>query len=185
MAHENTLERAQAALLIVDMQEAFRNAISDFAETTVRIALMAHAAQRLDVPVLITEQYPHGLGHTASEIQAVLPTNVKIIEKTAFSAFGAPGFEEELVGLRALHILVCGIEAHICVNQTVHDLLASGYKVHFLADCISARSQQNRSVAFSKMQQSGAIPSTTELALFELLRDARHPQFANIQNLIK
>ncbi len=85
----------------------------------------------------------------------------------------------------ARHVLVCGIEAHVCVNQTVHDLLAGGYKVHLLTDCISSRAEHNRHVGLSKMRQSGALPSSTELALFELMRDARHEQFKAIQKLIK
>lgn len=185
MTHANTLIREESALLIVDMQDAFRDKISDFAETSARIALMAHAVHVLDVPVLVTEQYPKGLGRTAGEIRAVLPSASRIFEKTQFSANEAFGFEADLIELRALNILVCGIEAHICVNQTVHDLLAGGYRVHFLTDCITARAKQNKNVAFSKMQQSGAVPTTTEMALFELMRDSKHPQFKNIQNLIK
>jgi nicotinamidase-related amidase len=185
MAHENILDKAQTVLIIVDMQEAFRTTISDFAETTAKIALVAHAAQLLDIPIIVTEQYPKGLGHTANEIKAVLPRGLKPIEKTAFSSCGAKEFEEHLIEMRALHVLVCGIEAHICVNQTVHDLLAGGYRVHFLTDCITARAPQNKQVAFQKMQLSGAIPSTTEMALFELMRDAKHKQFKAIQNLIK
>src|ERR687894_16013 len=96
MKHENTLDAAQTALVIIDMQEAFRTSISDFAETSVRIALMAHAAQLLNVPVIVTEQYPKGLGRTASEIRAVLPDAVEPIEKTAFSSCGAPQFITEL-----------------------------------------------------------------------------------------
>jgi nicotinamidase-related amidase len=185
MPHENILDRAQTALIIVDMQEAFRSTISDFSEIAARIALIAHAVQVLDVPVIVTEQYPKGLGHTAGEIQAVLPPGLTPIIKTAFSACGAESFEDQLIAAHAVHVLLCGIEAHICVNQTAHDLLEAGYKVHFLTDCITARAPQNKQLAFSKMQQSGALPTTTEMALFELMRDARHAQFKTIQNLIK
>ncbi|HEX8143147.1 MAG TPA: hydrolase [Pyrinomonadaceae bacterium] len=185
MQHQNTLDAAQAALVIIDMQEAFRASISDFAETAARIALVAHAAQLLRVPVIVTEQYPKGLGHTASEIKAVLPATPEIIEKTAFSACGAQQFETELERAGARQVLVCGIEAHICVNQTTHDLLARGRQVHLLTDCITARAAHNRHIALARMQQSGAFPSSTEMALFELLRDARHEQFKAIQKLIK
>ncbi|MBA3805823.1 MAG: hydrolase [Acidobacteria bacterium] len=185
MQHQNTLDAAQTALAIIDMQEAFRASISDFAETAARIALFAHAAQLLNVPIIVTEQYPKGLGHTANEIRAVLPDNLEIIEKTAFSASGAQNFETALERAGARSILVCGIEAHICVNQTTHDLLARGFHVHLLTDCITARTEQNKQLAFARMQQSGAIPSSTEMALFELMRDARHEQFKSIQKLIK
>ena len=185
MQHRNTLDLQHTALVIIDMQEAFRTKISDFAETSARIALVAHAAQRLNLPVIVTEQYPRGLGRTADEIRTVLPPALEPIEKTAFSSCGAQAFEAELERAQAVHVLVCGIEAHVCVNQTTHDLLARGYQAHLLTDCITARSQQNKQIALAKMQQSGAIPSSTEMALFELMRDARHEQFKSIQKLIK
>ena len=185
MSHKNTLDPAHTALAIIDMQEGFRSPISDFAETAARIALVAHAAQLLNIPVIVTEQYPRGLGHTANEIKAVLPPDFKVIEKTAFSSCGAREFEAELEHRQVLHILVCGIEAHICVNQTTHDLMERGYRVHLLADCITARTEHNKQLGLAKMQQSGALPSSTEMALFELLRDAKHEQFKAIQKLIK
>ena len=185
MLHKNILDAAHTALAIIDMQEGFRPIISDFAETAARIALVAHAAQLLKVPVIVTEQYPKGLGHTADEIKAVLPDGFEAIEKTAFSSCGAKSFESELENSKALHVIICGIEAHICVNQTTHDLLERGYRVHLLTDCITARSAANKQIAFAKMQRSGAVLSSTEMALFELLRDARHKQFKAIQKLIK
>jgi nicotinamidase-related amidase len=185
MLHRNTLDPAQTALAIIDMQEAFRPKISDFAETAARIALVAHAARLLNVPVIVTEQYPRGLGQTADEIKAVLPESLEVIEKTAFSSCGALAFGAALERAGARHVLICGIEAHVCVNQTVHDLLARGYQVHLLTDCITARSIHNKQIGLAKMQQSGALPSSTEMALFELLRDARHEQFKAIQKLIK
>jgi nicotinamidase-related amidase len=185
MSHKNVLDLARTALVIIDMQESFRSVINDFTLTAERIALVARAAQLLNLPVLVTEQYPKGLGHTASEIKAVLPADFNYIEKTAFSSCGAKSFEAELERARAEHVLVCGIEAHICVNQTTHDLLDRGYRVHLLTDCITARAEHNKQAAFAKMQMSGALPSTIEMALFELMRDARHEQFKAIQKLIK
>jgi nicotinamidase-related amidase len=185
MLHQNTLDAAHTSLVIIDMQEGFRSHISDFAETAVRIALVAHAAQLLKVPVIVTEQYPRGLGHTANEIKAVLPDGFNVIEKTAFSSCGAQAFEAELERNQTLHVLVCGIEAHVCVNQTTHDLLERGYRVHLLTDCITARSAHNKQTGLAKMQQSGVLPCSTEMALFELMRDAKHEQFKAIQKLIK
>lgn len=185
MRHENMLDAAQAALVIIDMQEAFRPAIPDFTLTARRIALVAQAAQLLNLPLIVTEQYPRGLGHTADEIKAVLPESLQVIEKTAFSSCGARAFNASLESAGAKHVLVCGIEAHICVNQTVHDLLALGLKVHLLTDCITAREAGNKEIALTKMQHSGALPSSVEMALFELMRDAQHEQFKAIQKLIK
>jgi nicotinamidase-related amidase len=185
MRHQNTLEAGQTALIIIDMQESFRTAIGDFAATAARIATITQAAQLLNVPIILTEQYPRGLGHTAEEIKSVLPPTPVIIEKTAFSSCGVRAFEAELERTGARQLLVCGIEAHICVNQTTHDLLARGFQVHLLADGITARTAQNKTLAMAKMQGSGALPSSIEMALFELLRDAKHEQFKAIQKLIK
>jgi nicotinamidase-related amidase len=183
--HENTLDARRAALVVIDMQESFRQAIPDFAETAARVARVVEAARLLGVPVVLTEQYPKGLGRTASEIRAALPPDAAPVEKTAFSSCGAGGFVARLEEAGARQLIVCGIESHICVNQTTHDLLARGLQVHLLADCITARTRENRQLGLDKMLASGALPSSVELALFELLRDARHEQFKAIQRLIK
>jgi len=185
MSHAHTLAATQTALVVIDMQESFRHVISDFAETAACIARITQGALALGVPVIVTEQYPKGLGRTAAEIQAALPAGLEPIEKTAFSSCGAREFIAQLEQAGARQILVCGIEAHICVNQTAHDLLAAGYQVHLLTDCITARAAHNKQVGLAKMQASGALPSSIELALFELLRDARHEQFKAVQKLIK
>ena len=185
LMHTNTLELAQSALAVIDMQEAFRAKVANFTETAQRIAAMVTAAKLLRVPIVVTEQYPKGLGHTAVEIKEVLPESVEIIEKTTFSSCGAGAFEAQLERAGARQVLVCGIEAHICVNQTVHDLLARGFQVHLLTDCIASRDTANNEVGLAKMRMAGAIPSSVEIALFELMRDAKHEQFKAIQNLIK
>lgn len=185
MRHINTLDVRKAALVVIDMQEAFRTVIPDFEEHAMRIARVVRAARMLSLPVVVTEQYPRGLGHTATEILAVLPEDQRIIEKTAFSSCGASEFTDELKRRVSRQILVCGIEAHICVNQTVHDLLAEDYQVHLLKDCITSRANENRDIAFDKMERSGAVPSSTEMALFELLRDSKHEHFKAIQELVK
>jgi nicotinamidase-related amidase len=185
MRHEHTLDAARAALVVIDMQESFRAAIADFAAVAARIAVAVQGAQLLGVPVVVTEQYPKGLGRTAAEIQRALPPGAEPIEKTAFSSCGAQAFVAQLEQTGARQILVCGIEAHVCVNQTTHDLLARGYQVHLLTDCIAARAAANRHVGLAKMQAGGALPSSLEMCLFELLRDARHEQFKAVQKLIK
>jgi len=185
MLHENTLDPTRTALAVIDVQEAFRQHIPDFAEVAARCALVSHAARLLGVPLLVTEQYPKGLGRTASEVLSVLPPDFEPIEKTAFSSCGAQVFVARLEEAGARQVLLCGIEAHVCVNQTAHDLLARGYQVHLLTDCVSSRTEENRRTGLDKMFRSGALPSSTEMALFELMRDARHEQFKSIQKLIK
>jgi nicotinamidase-related amidase len=185
MQHQNILELSRSALLIIDMQEAFRANIRDFDNFAQRIAVAVKGAQLLNVPIIVTEQYPKGLGHTASEILDALPANIDIITKTTFSSCGAQAFQTRLENLKARHVIVSGIEAHVCVNQTVHDLLAMGVQVHLLTDCITSRKENDRVAAFQKMLSSGAIPSAVEMALFELMSDAKHEQFKAIQGLIK
>jgi nicotinamidase-related amidase len=185
MQHPNILELSRSALLIIDMQEAFRASIPDFDERATRIAVAVKGARLLNLPIIVTEQYPKGLGHTAAEIIQALPDDIKIIEKTSFSSCGAQPFHTQLQQAETKQLIVCGIEAHICVNQTVHDLLAMRFQVHLLTDCITSRKESDRIAAFQKMQSSGAIPSSVEMALFELMRDAQHEQFKAIQGLIK
>jgi nicotinamidase-related amidase len=185
MQHQNTLTLTQSVLTIIDMQEAFRTKIPDFSEVAERIATMVRAAKLLGLPVVVTEQYPKGLGRSASEILEVLPDNTQIIEKTTFSSCGVAPFQSQLNDLGAKQIIVCGIEAHICVNQTVHDLIAAGFQVHLLTDCITSRKKQNKKIALRKMEAAGAIPTSVEMAVFEMMRDAKHEQFKAIQGLIK
>ena len=185
MQHPNTVILTQSAVTVIDMQEAFREKIPDFSEVAERIATMVKAAKLLQLPIMVTEQYPKGLGHTAAEILEVLPDSTEVIEKTSFSSCGARAFLSQLERAWTKQVIVCGIEAHICVNQTVHDLLGSAFQVHLLTDCVTSRKQSNKEVAIRKMELSGAIPSSLEMVLFELLQDAKHEQFKAIQGLIK
>jgi nicotinamidase-related amidase len=114
-----------------------------------------------------------------------LPSDFEFVEKTAFSSCGAQPFLEKLEAAGAKQVLLCGIETHVCINQTAHDLLIRGYQVHLLHDCVSSRYGHDREAALAKMQMSGVIPSSVEMALFELMRDSKHEQFREIQNIIK
>jgi nicotinamidase-related amidase len=185
MAHPNILNIDHAAFLVIDVQEGFRSVIPDFAQVASSIAVFLQGAKILDVPVIVTEQYPKGLGKTAEEILIALDSDHAPLEKTAFSSCGAAGFVASLKELNIKQVIVAGIEAHICVNQTVHDLIDAGFQVHLLMDCISTRYEVNKQAAFAKMTASGAVPSTVEMALFELMRDAKHEHFKAIQALVK
>jgi nicotinamidase-related amidase len=185
MTHPKTLDKSKTALIVIDMQEAFRSSIADFDVIASRIARAVQGFQILEVPVIITEQYPKGLGRTALEILEVLPPDFAVIEKTAFSSCGSQAFLDSLETVGAKQIVLCGIETHICVNQTAHDLLQKGYEVHLLQDCVSSRFDYNKFAGIRKMQMNGAIPSSIEMSLFELMRDSKHEQFKAIQKLIK
>lgn len=185
MAHPNILDRTKTALVVVDFQDAFRSPINDFAQIVARVSIAVRGFQILGLPVIVTEQYPKGLGKTAEEILLCLPADVEIIEKTAFSSCGAELFTEKLRAAGATQIVLCGLETHICVNQTAHDLLDQGFQVHVLTDCVGSRFTADKEEALKKMHMHGAQPATLEMTLFELLRDAKNEHFKEIQNLIK
>lgn len=185
MAHPNILDKEKTALVVVDLQEAFRSSINDFAQIASRISIAVRGFQILSLPVIITEQYPKGLGKTAEEILFSLPPDFEYIEKTAFSSCGATSFMEKLRETNASQIVLCGLEAHVCINQTAHDLLNENYRVHLLHDCVGSRFTPDKEIALRKMQASGVVPSSVEMALFELMKDAKHEQFKAIQDLIK
>ena len=185
MLHPKILDRTKAALVVVDFQEAFRSPINDFAQVASRISIAVRGFQILNLPVIVTEQYPKGLGRTSEEILFSLPPDYEVIEKTAFSSCGATAFMEKLRATGATQIALCGLETHVCINQTAHDLLSENYEVHLLTDCVSSRFTQDKETALRKMQASGVVPSSVEMALFELMRDAKHEQFKEVQDLVK
>jgi nicotinamidase-related amidase len=185
MPHPNMLDKSKTALAVIDVQEAFRSSIPDFAEIAGRISIAVRGCLLFDVPVIVTEQYPKGLGRTAEEILLVLPDDFEPIEKTAFSSCGASVFIEELDRIAAKQIVLCGIETHVCVNQTAHDLLDRGLQVHLLTDCIGSRFENDKKTGLEKMYASGGMPSSVEMMLFELMKDAKHEQFKEVQKLIR
>ena len=135
------------------------------------------AARLLEVPTLVSEQYPKGLGHSAPELDL---RGEPRIEKTVFSAVRADGFD--LAGRD--QVIVGGIETHVCVSQTVHDLLAAGIEVHVPADAVGSRHELDHERGLDRMQRAGATVSTVEAALFELLERAGTPEFKAVQKLI-
>lgn len=184
--HKNILDPKTTALIVIDVQEAFRDAIPDFGITAKRVATAVRGFQTLGMPVLVTEQYPKGLGRTAEEIMSTLSAaSPEVYDKTVFSSCGADAFVDKLDALGVKQTVICGLETHICVNQTAHDLIDRGFQVHVLCDCVASRFEYNRLAGLAKMRRSGVVESSTEMALFELMRDAKHEKFKEIQNLIK
>jgi nicotinamidase-related amidase len=175
------LDRGRAVLVVVDVQEAFRKAIPDFDGLTGAVATLVRGAAAMGVPIVVTEQYPQGLGRTVPEIAQHLPAGVEPIEKVCFSAAEAEGFD---LGGRE-QAIVCGIEAHVCVNQTVLDLLDGGAEVHLASDAVASRSDRNRDLGLKKAEVGGAVLSSVEMALFELLRGSDASEFKQVQELVK
>jgi nicotinamidase-related amidase len=185
MTQVRRLARGHTALAIIDMQEAFRSVIADFGDVASRIATVVQGAKLLNIPILLTEQYPKGLKHTADEIIAVIPQDLAAIEKSCFSSCGEEQFPAGLISKNIKQVLVCGIEAHICVMQTSLDLIERGFEVYLLVDCITSRRPENKQAAVKRLVQAGAIEATVEMALFEIMRTAESTQFKAIQQLVK
>jgi len=174
------LERERAALVIVDVQEAFAKAVPRYGLVVRAAATLARGAAALGVPVIVTEQYPKGLGRTDPAVAAALPDGVEPLEKVEFSAAGAPGFD--LAGRD--QVLLCGIEAHVCVAQTALELLERGVAVHVAADAVASRSAENEAIGLRRTERAGAVPTSVETALFELLGRAGTDEFKAVQRLI-
>jgi nicotinamidase-related amidase len=170
------LARERAAIVIVDVQEGFRS-YAAFDGVAAGCAKLLQAARILGVPALVSEQYPKGLGQTAPEVGL---KDEPRIEKTVFSAARAEGFD--LAGRD--QPIVCGIETHVCVSQTVHDLLEDGLEVHLPADAVGSRHAIDYERGLQRMERAGAVISTVEAVLFELLERAGTPEFKSVQRLI-
>ena len=147
------------------------------------IAKLVRVSEVFNIPVVVTEQYPKGLGRTVRELESIL--KVKPIEKTSFSCFGAPEFEKELEKLGAQSLILTGIETHICVVQTALDALKRGYEVIVPADATGSRKELDWRIALDRMLAKGVDVVTTEMLLFDLIGDAARPEFKEILKLVK
>jgi nicotinamidase-related amidase len=174
------LDRGRAALVVVDVQEAFRPAVLDFDRVAAGAATLVRGARILDLPVIVTQQYPKGLGATVPELAEHLD-GIEPIDKVRFSAAAADGFD--LQGRD--QALICGIESHVCVSQTAHDLLDRGVQVHVARDAVTSRTEENRELGLHKMEGAGAVVTSVETALFELLGAAGTDEFKQVQALVK
>jgi nicotinamidase-related amidase len=182
--HPQLLDPSDTLLLVIDVQERFRPVMKGFDSMVAGCARLVRTFRALGLPIIVTEQYPKGLGATVPELKEVLG-DVQPLEKTIFSSYGCAGVPELISDSRARKVLVCGIETHVCVSQTVHDLLAAGYQVHVAVDAVESRHDRNRELALGRMEHSGAVLTSSETAAFELMADAKHEKFKEIQALFK
>lgn len=181
---KNMLNPNDTLLLVVDVQERLVKALDKDIIVT-KTAILTKAAKILGIPVMVTEQYPKGLGPTVSQVKDYLPEGTQIIEKTAFSAPKAEGFIEALKISGRKQVVVCGIETHVCVHQSVADLLDNGFDVYVAKDACASRAKYEFKQGIERMEANGAKISCTEIILFEWLGDAKNPNFKEIQGLIK
>jgi len=178
------LKTENTAALIIDFQERMMPSISNHEELIRKAAVFAKGCRILDVPVLVTQQYTKGLGETMPALRDALG-EFEHIEKTSFSCRGEPVFVDKLKAMNKNNVLVTGVESHICVQQTVLELLEDGWAVYVIADCIGSRSETDRAYAEQRMRQAGAVLTTTEAVLFEFMLNAGHPKRKEISNLVK
>lgn len=182
--HPAIAKRERSVLVLVDVQERIGAVMDRREELEHELRRLLAGARELEVPVLVTEQYRKGLGPTLpSLLEAAGP--VEPIEKMSFSCFGEPRFVEALQGLEREDLVVCGIEAHVCVQQTVLDGLARGYRVQVVQDAVTSRAASNREAALRRMEAQGADLTTVETVLFEWLERCDHARFKAISRLVR
>ena len=182
-APPDLLRADNAVLVVVDMQEPFLRSLFERERVLHNVCTLLEGAKALGVPVIATTQYAERMGGPVTEVQERL-YDAPVLDKMAFSCWGQP-FQQELRRLNRRQILLCGVEAHICVGQTAHDLIVAGYEVHLAEEAVSSRSESNARVGFAKMRRSGVVPASVESALYELLGRAGTPAFREILKLIK
>ncbi len=181
----NRLDRNAALLLIIDVQQKLMPVIDQQEAITRNIDRLIRGCRILGVPAMVTEQYVKGLGPTVEPVRAALEASYQPIEKNCFSAQGLSEFETALRKSGRKQILVTGIETHVCVYQTVGDLLRAQYEVTLIADALSSRTQENKNIALRRMESDGAKISSTEMALFEMTRVSGTDEFRAISRLVK
>lgn len=173
----------QCAVLLIDMQEKLVPVMQDRRTLVRRAARLVQGAHLLGVPLLVTEQYPRGLGETVSEVARHFVSPHCIEEKTRFSACITP-IQGQLESLNVQTVVLAGVEAHVCVLGTCLDLLEAGYAVMIAQDAVSSRRRADLRAALSRMTQAGAVPTTVETVLMELVGDAGAPVFRQLRHLI-
>lgn len=171
-------------LLIVDMQERLAPAILDAAMIENRCGILIQAARELAVPIVISEQYRKGLGGTLPSLMTLAGVN-QAFEKMEFSCFANASLRDALTRVEGRNTIICGIEAHVCVLQTALDMRAAGLTVTVVADAISSRREESRTIALARMRAAGIDVVTSEMVLFEWLRTAAAPAFKAISKLIR
>ena len=178
------LKAHNTVLVLIDIQGKLAALMHDKDALYTQLHILIKGAQALQLPILWLEQYPKGLGPTIPEVADLLPDQ-QPMAKTCFSACGLSAFSQALRATGRRHILLAGIETHICVYQTARDLLDNGFYVEVVADAVSSRTAQNKAIGLEKMLHCGAQITSVEMCLFELLQQAGSAEFKEIAALVK
>lgn len=179
-----TIQRANAGLVIVDIQERLLPAMFEPARLVENVIRLAKGSRVLKLPILVTEQYRKGLGPTIEQVRQLLP-DFEPFPKMTFSACGADGFLKAVRQKKVSEAVLCGLESHVCVSQTCLDLLAKGLRVYVVADAVCSRTPENWRIGLERMRDAGAILVSTEMILFELLGKAGIEEFKQVLPLVR
>ncbi|MDD5111548.1 MAG: hydrolase [Candidatus Altiarchaeota archaeon] len=178
------LARDDTLLVVVDVQEHFRPAIFQFDRLVKNARKLADGCRILDVPIIVTEQYPEGLGGTVPELVVSLG-GIHPIVKTSFSCFGERHFVDALNSCGRRNIILTGIESHVCVLRTALDALSQGFNVHVAVDAISSIHESDHDIAVERLKQANVFLVSSEMALFQLLDDSKQPEFKKLSAIVK
>ena len=178
------IDKEDTVLLIVDIQDKLATVMRERDKVVRNNLHLVELAKMIHIPVMVTEQYPKGLGATVPEIREALPF-YRPVEKMTFDCCGQPAFLEELKGHNKNNVILTGMETHICVLQTCIGLLKGGINVHVVQDAICSRTKENWKVGMEFMRQAGAVVTCTETVLFQLLKVAGTEEFKAISRRIK
>lgn len=178
------IDRDDALFVAIDFQEKLLPAMQDSEALEEKVVKLVKGMNALGIPMIVTQQYSKGLGQTVPAIAEALGEFTPV-EKTSFSCMGEDTFVEAIEASDKGTVILAGIEAHICVEQTAIDLLRDGYEVALVTDCIQSRDPKNKEMAIQRMIQAGVIPTTFESVLYELLGNAKAPEFKAISALVK
>jgi len=178
------LSRTAAVLIVIDIQGNLAQAMFNKENLFTNAVKIIKGLKVFNLPVIATEQTPEKLGRTIPQIAEELGSG-GIISKESFSCWGSDIFRQELEAQSRRQAIVLGIETHVCVYQTVLDLISHGYDVHVVADAVSSRTAENRSIGLALMQEAGAHITSTETVLFEIMRTAADPKFRDIYKIVK
>ena len=171
--------------VVVDIQTKLLPAMNDPENVLNRAQMLVKGMNDLGVPVVVTEQYPQGLGNTVPELAELFAENTPVIAKTSFSCFGEEAFVNAVDIEKRPVMVICGIESHVCVTQTALDALNAGFKVFIAADAVNSRKQADIDTALSFLQHAGCNVVSSEAILFMLLKSARHPNFKAVSKLVR
>jgi nicotinamidase-related amidase len=184
--HPSLLDPDRSLLLVIDAQEKFRPGMPTMEEAIRRAAILGKTAGRLGVPLVVSEQYPKALGSTVAEIASTFPAGTPVVPKMAFSAFDEPAWAEAVRESKRNQFVICGVETHVCIQQTAMDLLHNlEGQVYLVEDAISSRKASDKEAGLRRLESHGAQRVTVEMVLFEWLRKAGTPEFKEIQALVK